>query len=44
MRLSDDERLASEITGLDLILGGHDHLSVSKVVNGVTIVKSGSDF
>lgn len=41
--ISDDRRLAEEVAGIDVILGGHDHTLVSEVVNGTTIIKSGSD-
>lgn len=44
MRVPNDERLAREAPELDLILGGHDHSYVVTDVNGVTIVKSGTDF
>lgn len=41
--MDDDRRLAREVDGIDLILGGHDHMITSEVVNGTTIIKSGSD-
>ncbi|XP_071495996.1 mannosylglucosyl-3-phosphoglycerate phosphatase-like [Diadema antillarum] len=44
MRLPNDLRLAEQTTAIDLILGGHDHDYCVKKVNGVNIVKSGSDF
>ena len=44
MRWHNDARLAAEAPGLDLILGGHDHQYGVREVNGVPIVKSGSDF
>lgn len=44
MRWPNDIRLAMEAKGLDLILGGHDHEYKVHEVNGVWIVKSGSDF
>ena len=43
-RLPNDELLAENVPEIDLILGGHDHDYVVKVVNGVQIVKSGTDF
>lgn len=43
-RLPNDQRLAREAVGVDLILGGHDHDYVIEVVNGVTLCKSGTDF
>ena len=44
MRWHNDIRLASESRGLDLILGGHDHEYGVLEVNGILIVKSGSEF
>lgn len=44
MRWPNDRRLAHEVEGIDLILGGHDHDYGVEQVNGVSIVKSGSDF
>ena len=44
MRTPDDKILAEEVEGLDLILGGHDHLSVAEVVDNCPVIKSGSDF
>lgn len=44
MRLHNDTRLAELSSGIDLILGGHDHHYEVKDVNGVKIIKSGSDF
>eukprot|EP00041_Stephanoeca_diplocostata_P032005 m.1012301 g.1012301 ORF g.1012301 m.1012301 type:complete len:965 (+) comp24066_c1_seq7:370-3264(+) len=49
MRLANDKKLAEHVgsntlDGIDLILGGHDHMYTVTEVNGVTIVKSGSDF
>uniref|UniRef100_A0A4W3K413 Snake venom 5'-nucleotidase-like n=1 Tax=Callorhinchus milii TaxID=7868 RepID=A0A4W3K413_CALMI len=44
MKWSNDIRLAKHSQGLDLVLGGHDHDYGIKEVNGILIVKSGSDF
>ncbi|MBL4739428.1 MAG: bifunctional metallophosphatase/5'-nucleotidase [Sneathiella sp.] len=43
MDLSDDIRLAKEVKGLHLILGGHDHRTFASVENGVAILQAGSD-
>lgn len=43
MDLSDDIRLAREVKGLQLILGGHDHRTFASVENGVSILQAGSD-
>lgn len=45
MRVPNDERLAREAPeAVDLILGGHDHDEYTNEINGVRIVKSGTDF
>ncbi|XP_029510403.2 trifunctional nucleotide phosphoesterase protein YfkN-like [Oncorhynchus nerka] len=44
MRWRNDIRLASESNGVDLILGGHDHEYGVLEVNGILIIKSGSEF
>jgi 2',3'-cyclic-nucleotide 2'-phosphodiesterase (5'-nucleotidase family) len=42
--LTQDQRLAREVTGIDLIVGGHSHnaLEAPCVVNGTPIVQAGS--
>lgn len=44
MRVPNDTRLAKDCVGIDLILGGHDHHYEVMEVNGIKIVKSGTDF
>jgi 5'-nucleotidase len=44
MRLPNDRVLAKNCPGIDLILGGHDHSNACEMINGITIIKSGSDF
>jgi len=44
MDMADDEKLASEVPEIDLILGGHDHSGMFKVVNGTLIFKAKSDW
>ncbi|XP_065369578.1 protein 5NUC isoform X1 [Calliphora vicina] len=44
MRTPNDVNLAENCPGIDLILGGHDHVYEIKVVNGINIIKSGTDF
>ena len=44
MRTPNDRRLALEVPELDLILGGHDHEVFADIINGVTVIKSGTDF
>ena len=36
--------MAKKVPGIDLILGGHDHIVFSKLVNKIPILKSGSNF
>ena len=36
--------MATEFNGLDLILGGHDHINLVEKVNGTYVIKSGADF
>jgi 5'-nucleotidase len=40
----NDIKLAKNVKGIDLILGGHDHLVVNEQVKESTIIKSGCDF
>lgn len=44
MGAGDDAELASRVTGIDVILGGHSHTPMSKVrvVNGTRIIQAGS--
>ena len=46
MRLPNDRELAEKVPGIDLILGGHDHQSISEMNKdtGIPLVKSGTDF
>ncbi|XP_067629887.1 mannosylglucosyl-3-phosphoglycerate phosphatase-like [Eurosta solidaginis] len=44
MRTPNDLKLATHSIGIDLVLGGHDHVYEIKEVNGVKILKSGTDF
>ncbi len=44
MDMVNDEKLAAEVPEIDLILGGHDHEPMWKVVNGTLIWKTGSDW
>jgi 5'-nucleotidase len=42
--LREDQRLAREMSGIDLIIGGHSHVSLPRPeeVNGIPIVQAGS--
>lgn len=40
----NDIKLAQNVKGIDLILGGHDHLIVQQKVEDSVIVKSGTNF
>ncbi|XP_037941290.1 snake venom 5'-nucleotidase-like [Teleopsis dalmanni] len=44
MRTPNDINLAKNCTDIDIILGGHDHVYEVKEVNGIKIIKSGTDF
>ncbi|EFX89030.1 hypothetical protein DAPPUDRAFT_304700 [Daphnia pulex] len=44
MRTPNDLRLAKEVEEIDLILGGHDHVSEFIEVENRCIIKSGTDF
>ncbi|XP_057370675.1 mannosylglucosyl-3-phosphoglycerate phosphatase-like isoform X1 [Daphnia carinata] len=44
MRTPNDIRLAKEVDEIDLILGGHDHVSEFIEVENRCIIKSGTDF
>ncbi|MDO8605907.1 MAG: bifunctional UDP-sugar hydrolase/5'-nucleotidase [Phaeospirillum sp.] len=41
--IADDRRLAQDIRGIDLILGGHDHDPLSIKEDGALVVKAGHD-
>lgn len=44
MRTPNDCKLANNSSGIDIILGGHDHVCEVNEVNGIHIIKSGTDF
>lgn len=44
MRTPNDFKLANNSSGIDIILGGHDHVCEENVVNGIHVIKSGTDF
>ena len=44
MRWPNNEKLAAEVSGIDLVLTGHDHFYKTSVINNTPIVISGSDF
>lgn len=44
MRVPNDEKLANEVKGVDLILGGHDHFPYSNEKTPTPLFKSGTDF
>lgn len=44
MRTPNDIKLAKNAIGIDIILGGHDHVCEDIVENGIHVIKSGTDF
>ncbi|EGR29458.1 ser thr protein phosphatase family protein, putative [Ichthyophthirius multifiliis] len=44
MRMPNDRILAAQVDDIDIILGGHDHIVISEIINNCLIQKSGSDF
>lgn len=41
--MADDVKLVQEIGGIDLVIGGHDHLFAQQQVNGTWITKADAD-
>ncbi|HEY4252445.1 MAG TPA: 5'-nucleotidase C-terminal domain-containing protein, partial [Roseomonas sp.] len=41
--IADDRRIAHEVPGIDLILGGHDHDAMSVLEHGPLVFKAGQD-
>lgn len=44
MRTPNDIILAENANDIDIILGGHDHVCENQIVNGINVIKSGTDF
>lgn len=44
MRNGDDLDLAEVPSQIDIILGGHDHVVMNRCVEGIPVIKSGSNF
>lgn len=44
MRMPNDKKLTSKVPDLDLVLGGHDHMSAMVNINDTMLCKSGTDF
>lgn len=44
MRNEQDRKLAAAVPEIDLILGGHDHVVLHELINGVVVIKSGDNF
>lgn len=44
MRVAQDKKLPQEVEGVDLVLGGHDHIIMEEFINEILVVKSGSNF
>ncbi|MCW5772132.1 MAG: bifunctional metallophosphatase/5'-nucleotidase [Rhodospirillaceae bacterium] len=43
MNLAEDRQLVREVRGLNLVLGGHEHIPITLYERGVLILKAGSD-
>src|SRR5262249_497973 len=43
MNLVEDQQLVREVSGLHLVLGGHEHIPITVYERGVLILKAGSD-
>lgn len=41
--MADDEKLVRSVPGIDLVIGGHDHLYLQSQVNGAWITKADAD-
>lgn len=44
MRNASDRLFPEKVEGVDLVLGGHDHVIMEEKINDVLVVKSGSNF
>jgi len=44
MRNGPDRLFPKKVEGVDLVLGGHDHVIMEEVVNKVPVIKSGTNF
>jgi 2',3'-cyclic-nucleotide 2'-phosphodiesterase (5'-nucleotidase family) len=43
LNLAEDRELVRDVRGLNLVLGGHDHIPITVYEHGVLILKAGSD-
>lgn len=43
LAMPEDRRLAKEVKGIDLILGGHEHIPMAILEGGTLILKAGTD-
>ena len=44
MRVYQDKKLPLQEPGIDIILGGHDHIILKQFINGIPVLKSGDNF
>ena len=44
MRVPNDKLLCEQVPEIDIVLGGHDHISICEIVHDSLLLKSGTDF
>jgi 5'-nucleotidase len=44
MRNHADKDFPNKVPNVDLVLGGHDHVIMEELINGIPVIKSGTNF
>lgn len=44
MRVPQDRKLPFDAPDVDIVLGGHDHIIMKEIINGIPVLKSGDNF
>ena len=44
MRVPQDQLLPKEVSEIDIILGGHDHIIMKEFINNIPVLKCGDNF